>query len=341
MKLHYSKILLFVIALNILVTSYHEHNNNEPYVTTHHTATTISRVLSEKDIESSSYDKDADMKSVKEKFDRQTSQRFEEYEERMKQKRQKSKEERDKKTQEIIDKDKMDKSLAQKVEIGCLRCGCALGGVAASVGIFGTVAVKELAKAAMTAAEITAKEAAIAEAAAKGAEAAIDAVIEGLKKLYVSNLDGKELVSYITAQNYNNVTKIALAINRQYDASSCILGIGGSGAQKPICPWVKANFEAAGNDASAYKSIEIAVKPIVSNAETLAGKVTEKAIEDAILDSTLAVDAKYAICQTAITASVVAILVIVLVMIIIYLVLRYRRKTKMNKKAQYTKLLEE
>ncbi|KYN92983.1 rifin, partial [Plasmodium reichenowi] len=106
-----------------------------------------SRLLSEKDMQSSSYDNDADIKSVMQQFDDHTSQRFEEYEERMKDKRQKHKEKRDKNIEQIIKKDKMDKSLAEKVEIGCLRCGCGLGGVAASVGIFGSVAVNELTKA--------------------------------------------------------------------------------------------------------------------------------------------------------------------------------------------------
>ncbi|CDO61591.1 rifin, partial [Plasmodium reichenowi] len=122
MKLHYPKILLFLFLLNILV-----HNNkNKPSITPHHTQT--NRSLCECDTQSSNYDKDADMKSVKENFDRRTSQRFEEYEERMKDKRQKRKEERDKNIQKIIEEDKREKSLAKKVEKGCLRCGCGLGG---------------------------------------------------------------------------------------------------------------------------------------------------------------------------------------------------------------------
>nr|SPJ13294.1 rifin PIR protein,putative [Plasmodium sp. DRC-Itaito] len=46
----------------------------------------------------------------------------------MQEKRQKYKEQRDKNIQEIIEKDKMEKSLAEKVEKGCLMCGCGLGG---------------------------------------------------------------------------------------------------------------------------------------------------------------------------------------------------------------------
>ncbi|SOV84072.1 rifin PIR protein, putative [Plasmodium reichenowi] len=84
MKLLYSKILLFALALNILLTSYYVYSKNKPYITSHHTSRYTSRVLSEGDIQSSIYVKDAEMKSVKEIFDRQTSQRFEEYQERMK-----------------------------------------------------------------------------------------------------------------------------------------------------------------------------------------------------------------------------------------------------------------
>nr|SPJ13211.1 rifin PIR protein,putative [Plasmodium sp. DRC-Itaito] len=98
-------------------------------------------MLSECDIESSNYDNDTEMKSVKENFDRRTSQRLRKYNERMQDKRQKRKEQRDKNIQKIIEEDKREKSLAEKVEKGCLRCGCALGGVAASVGVFGGLGV--------------------------------------------------------------------------------------------------------------------------------------------------------------------------------------------------------
>ncbi|ETW58817.1 hypothetical protein PFMC_05297 [Plasmodium falciparum CAMP/Malaysia] len=86
-------------------------------------------------------------------FDRQTSQRFEEYNERMNKNRQKCKEQCDRDIQNIILKDKIakglkqqlttletnidtndiptcvcDKSVADKVEKTCLKCGGVLGG---------------------------------------------------------------------------------------------------------------------------------------------------------------------------------------------------------------------
>ncbi|ETW30306.1 hypothetical protein PFFCH_02252 [Plasmodium falciparum FCH/4] len=127
MKVHYSKILLFSLSLIILA-----HNKNKAFITPY-TPNTTSRVLSECNIHTSIYHNDEDMKSVKESFDRQTSQRFEEYEERMSEKRQKCKEQCDKDIEQIILKDNVEKSLEEKVEKGCLKCGCGLGGGVAPV----------------------------------------------------------------------------------------------------------------------------------------------------------------------------------------------------------------
>ncbi|CDO62052.1 rifin [Plasmodium reichenowi] len=348
MKLHCSKILFFFLSLNILVTSSYAHNKNKPYMITNHTATTTSRVLSECDTLSSSYDKDEVMKSVKENFDRQTSQRFEEYDERMKEKRQKRKEERDKNIQEIIKKDKMDKSLEEKVEKCCLKCGCGLGGVAASVGLFGGLGTYGWKTAA------TAK--AMVEGATKGAlageaariPAAIDAVIAGIEtELGVSTLNGNPLETFFATTNYNNASLIFSAINIEYKPSLCLTG--DSGARQPFCSLAMGKFYAArkipGNVSKQAVSmndiIRTTVETIVSDAQNAAGEAVKEATDEVIQSSIAAVDAKYVICQNAIIASVVAILVIVLVMIIIYLVLRYRRKKKMNKKAQYTKLLNQ
>ncbi|SOS80083.1 rifin [Plasmodium sp. gorilla clade G1] len=138
MKLHYSKILLFSISLSIFVSSSYANHENKPYIT-EHTPNTTSRVLSECDTNTSIYNNDPDMKSVKENFDRQTSQRFEEYNKRMIKNRKKCKEQCDKDIQKIVVKDKMEKSLAEKVEKGCLMCGCGLGGGVAPVWVWSAV----------------------------------------------------------------------------------------------------------------------------------------------------------------------------------------------------------
>ncbi|SOV78713.1 rifin PIR protein, putative [Plasmodium reichenowi] len=349
MKQHYSKILLFVLPLNILVTSssYEHNNNNEPHNTPHHTPRYTSRGLSEGDIQSSIYDNDADMKSVKERFDDRTSQRFEEYEERMKDKRQKRKEERDKNIQKIVEKDKMEKSLVEKVEIGCLRCGCSLGGVAASVGLFGGLGIYGSKSAAIAKAVAAAEKAAIAAGEAARIAEGIKTVIDGITTEFgVSILNGNPLETFFATTPYNNTSLIFSAINNEYNRASCLPS--GLRDGTPICISVAQKTEAAmkvqvmtpGKAVSHTNVIRTSVEKIVSESEPVATAAAQQATEDAIEASTLAVDAKYAICQTAIIASVVTILVIVLVMIIIYLVLRYRRKKKMKKKAQYTKLLE-
>ncbi|CDO61817.1 rifin, partial [Plasmodium reichenowi] len=289
------------------------------------------------DIQPSNYDHDQQMKKVMNNFNRQISQRFEEYEERMQEKRQKRKEQRDKNIQKIIEKDKMEKSLAEKIEIGCLRCGCGLGGVAASVGLFGGLGTYGWKSAAIAAAKELGT-AAMADATAKGAAAGKEFVIVGLKKLYVLTLDGKELGTYITATNYHNASFISSAIIKEYQPSQCAFTL--SGTRQAFCNWVNEKAAAATNvqrmtgvGVVSYNDlIQTTVENIVSDAEPVATAAAQQATKDAIKSSTLLVEAKYATCQTAIIASVVALLIIVLVMIIIYLVLRYRRKKKMNKK---------
>ncbi|KOB84765.1 hypothetical protein PFDG_00083 [Plasmodium falciparum Dd2] len=316
MKLHYPKILLFLIPLNILITSSsNAHNKNKPCIT-QHTPSTTSRVLSECDLYMSSYDNDPDMKSVKENFDRQISQRFEEYEERMNIKRQNCKEQCDKDIQEIIVKDKVQKSLEEKVEKCCLMCGCGLGGVAASVGIIGPIAVNEWTKAALVA------------AAKKGIEVGMAKAIEELGKIVELNqFNLFNWTAIVTPTTYYKPMELVTMVSKAYyecidsNASSDFLfcqAIESMGKESYTLPLPTITREAA-------KAAEVAHK---------AAKATEGA---QVVEVTISSSNAY----TAIGYSVTAILIIVLVMIIIYLILRYRRKKKMNKKEQYTKLLKE
>ncbi|KNC37282.1 rifin [Plasmodium falciparum RAJ116] len=359
MKLHYTKILLFFFPLNILLTSYHAHNKNKPSITPNHTRTTTSRLLSEYDTESSIYDNDEEMKSVKEIFERQTSQRFEEYQERMKEKQQKHKEQRDKNIQKIIHKDKMEKNLAEKIEKGCLMCGCGLGSVAGSVGLFGGIAINIWKPTALDAAI----EAAIAKSAAKitaVAEAARilagkEAVIAELQGFGVFNLDNQSLVSYFTTISYNNASIITQAVNKQY-LQTCAyvpslnkyLPFTDPKSNITICRSVLKQTEAVSQSRkyiSHIDGIRTAVQNIVTKADGSANaaaeiaEVAEKATIKVAQEK--AMEAATTSYYTPIIASIVAIVVIVLIMLIIYLILRYRRKKKMKKKAQYTKLLNE
>ncbi|EWC76592.1 surface antigen [Plasmodium falciparum UGT5.1] len=311
MKQYYYKILLFWIPLNILVLSSYAYNKNKPYITLY-TSTSTSRMLSECDIETSIYDNDEDMKSVKENFDRQTSQRFEEYEQRMKEKRQKRKEQRDKNVQEIIEKDRKDKSLAEKVEKGCLMCGCGLGGVAAGVGIIGPVAVKGLENAAMLV------------AAQKGIEAGMEAAIQGVKKIYyLGEVESVNFGEVVTATNFSDQNLLGQALQT---LANDICGEGGAGCDKSFCLLADGKNAARFAEGIAQQARAVAIK---------AGDAAKTAEKVGISLANTESSSSY----LAIGYSVLAILIILLIMIIIYLILRYRRKKKMQKKLQYTKLL--
>ncbi|SOS79560.1 rifin [Plasmodium sp. gorilla clade G1] len=350
MKVLYSKILLFSLPFNILVLSSYVHNKNKPYMTPH-TPTTTSRMLSECDMNTSIYSNDPDMKSVKESFDRQTSQRFEKFNKRMITRRKKYKDQRDKDIQQIILKDKIDKSLAEKMEKVCLKCGCGLGGVAASVGIIGPIAVNEWAKAAFLAAKHASMVDAAAEGASQGAAAGAAKVVESvIKDMSIQNVAVIEtLKNFINANNYNQTSLISQFVNMQYNMTcKTPVHAGFYNPSDSMCDIITTlgHFEGSGHmNVSAETSINIAIEKIVADAKGVSiAKTGEVTIaQRAILETRYvdAVDATYASCQTAIIASVVAILVIVLVMAIIFLILRYRRKKKMSKKQQYTKLLNQ
>ncbi|SOS80116.1 rifin [Plasmodium sp. gorilla clade G1] len=325
MKFHYSKILLFSLPLNILVSSSYADNKNKQYITLH-TRTTTSRMLNEGDIYTSIHDKDPEMRSVKENFDRQTSQRFEEYEESITEKRKKYKEQRDKDIQKIILKDKMEKSLAQKVEKYCLRCGYGLGGVAAGVGIFGALGTYGWKVAATAAAYETAKQAGIQ----KGIEIGVPLAIQKLNTVVgISAIISPEQLPNMVAASYGKAQNIVDAINAVRNA------------------WC--------DDVISFPTRESACTSDLLEISKFSREVGNAAIEahmfgnQAATTETAAVKAdelaKVAAASydayTAIGYSVTAILIIVLVMVIIYLILRYRRKKKMNRKGQYTKLLNE
>ncbi|EUT78016.1 hypothetical protein PFAG_05921 [Plasmodium falciparum Santa Lucia] len=344
MKLHYSKILLFSLPLNILVTSSYAHNKNKPYITPH-ARTTTSRVLSEKDLQSSIYDNDADMKSVKENFDRRTSQRFEEYDERMNEKRQKSKEQRDKNVQKIIEKDKIEKSLTEKVEKGCLRCGCGLGGVAAGVGIIGPIAVGAWKPTALKVAIAKAITEGTAKIAAAGIDAGKKVVFGGLDTLKIQILGIGPWDSFLTTGYNINVKELAKIIklkktemcglNKTLSITRCQeistkLGLNSLNSERAP-PDITAIEQTVTKIVEETKGPAKAAAEAAEAAEKLAIETTQKGI----------IDASSYNWYATIGYSVMAILIIVLIMLIIYLILRYRRKKKMNKKLQYTKLLNQ
>ncbi|KNG74792.1 rifin [Plasmodium falciparum IGH-CR14] len=292
------------------------HSKNKRHITAHNTPIIIPRVLSESDPYMLNYDNDAEMKSVKENFDRQTSQRFDEYEERMKVKRQKRKEERDKNIQEIIEKDRMNKSLSEKLEKGCLRCGCGLGGVAASVGIFGAIAVNEWTKAATAA------------AVQKGIDEGIKVAIKELGNIVRLNefklIDWAANINGTNFLKQNELISIVNQVNNMCTESE-------AAGETAFCMATKAWSE---------KSSMLDVQVISQEAAKAAG-VADKAAKSIEEAEIALANAESTYMYSAIGYSVLGILIILLAMLIIYLILRYRRKKRMNKKLQYTKLLNQ
>ncbi|KOB84818.1 hypothetical protein PFDG_00138 [Plasmodium falciparum Dd2] len=347
MKVHYSKILLFSLSLIILA-----HNKNKPYITTR-TPNTTSRLLIECNIYMPNYDSDPDMKSVKENFYEKTEQRFHEYDKRMINNRRKCKDKCDKEIQKIILKDKLEKeltekfatlqtdiqsdaiptcvcekSLADKVEKGCLRCGSVFGGgVAPSVGILGGIgeaAISVLKPAAIEAA----KEAAVTEATALATQAGIKAVISKINVFLAFYSKEEILFDLKPIVNKSNFSCGSSLFQRAEELASKSCVPQSNGSYTSFCNSITygkttafKGFAQAGSDA--FQA-------------TLTTKTAE--FKETYM---AAVNTTYGGYHISIIASVVAILIIVLIMVIIYLILRYRKKKKMKKKLQYIKLLEE
>ncbi|SOS80102.1 rifin [Plasmodium sp. gorilla clade G1] len=366
MKIHCINILLFSAPLNILVNTHKKTCITQKIPT--------SRLLCECQLYSPvNYDNDHEMNELMKNFNKQTQQRLHEYDERMKTTRQECKEQCDKEIQKIILKDKLEKeltekfatlqtdvqsdaiptcvcekSIADKVEKGCLKCAQNLGGIGApSSGVLG-----EIAALAVNGWKTTAIEAAIAAAekfgAAEGAIAGIHAgkkvVIEVLKYFNIDKLGIKPLDSVFTKGYYIDVANLTELIITKKDAA-CSALIADSG-NDILCTDISNKLGTVGKNALTdregikrmfnvivYKSKQAADTEAtqVAAAKTAEfGAAQEKAIETASYN-----------LYSAIGYSVLAILIIVLIMVIIYLVLRYRRKKKMKKKLQYIKLLNQ
>ncbi|ETW36594.1 hypothetical protein PFTANZ_02718 [Plasmodium falciparum Tanzania (2000708)] len=343
--LHYCKVLLFSVPLNILV-----HNKNKSYITPQNTRNT--RLLCECELYTSIYDNDTEMKAVMGNYNQQTSQRFEEYNKRMNKNRQKCKDECDKEIQKIILKDKLqkelmhkfatlhtdiqsdaiptcvcEKSLADKVEKTCLRCTQNLGGIVApSSGVLAGIA--EGALIVWKPAAIKAAKAAAAKAASDAAtQAGIEAVRLEINKLsvYFNGTTGfVDLTPIVTSSTYDNgLVLVECAKKLIGDLSSN--GRGGYTGFYNTAIHTESGELYVGN----FGGIGKAAHDAKLASETTA--LTEAKVG--------AVDTTYGGFQTYITASVIAIVVIILIMVIIYLILRYRRKKKNEEKTPVHKII--
>ncbi|ETW33168.1 hypothetical protein PFTANZ_06112, partial [Plasmodium falciparum Tanzania (2000708)] len=182
------------------------------------------------------------------------------------------------------------------------------------VGIFGAIAVNEVKKAALVA------------AAQKGIEVGMAKAIEELGKIVgLSDFSYLNWSAIVTPTTYYKPMKLVFMVTEAYNK----------------CTDVEAAKETAfcmATEAWDKESSTLALQTVTREAARIAGEADEiakttKATEIALANSTCAN------LYSAIGYSVLALFIVLLVMVIIYFILRYRRKRKINKKLQYTKLL--
>ncbi|CDO61595.1 rifin [Plasmodium reichenowi] len=347
MKVHYINILLFALPLNIWEHNQRNHKNQ----TLHTPKIPITRLLCECELYApANYDNDPQMKEVMENFSKQTQERFEEYDEHMVEKRKRCKDKCDKEIQKIILKDKLEKelmdkfatlrtdiqsdsiptcicekSMADKVEKDCLRCGGVLGGgVAPSVGLLGGIGIYGWIKGVP---EAVATKYAMYDAAFAATKAGMREVTILLKDFLLKfpeiTVDLKQIV---TPSSYKCGTTL-LEGTKKLTQTICVRN------EKVVMSHLGCNRL----DVSGTTTFNgFAEYGIAKYDATLPSKIAEFKAKNIA-----AVNTAYEVYQTTIIASVIAIVVIILIMVIIYKILRYRRKKKMKKKLQYIKLLEE
>ncbi|SOS81798.1 PIR protein, putative [Plasmodium sp.] len=352
--------------------------HKKPSITPRHIQTT--RLLCECELYMSNYDNDPEMKKVMQQFHDRTTQRFQEYDERMQNTRQECKDQCDKDIQKIILKDKLEKeltekfstlqtdiqnddiptcvcenSLADKVEKACLRCGSILGAAMPEMDAMGATALYAL-NASKPTAISTAIEEALKLGAAKVLAAGIKAekamgiktVIAELRALGVLELCPEISKSFFIKTSYANASKIINTINMKYNATCELLD--SSLNVSTACKKFNIKFGIHISEIDTYGIPAAQAIPtkvgqaveVAKGAAANASKVASERVTAAITKKqTALIEAGLDSSTTSIYASIIAIVIIVLIMVIIYLFLRYRRKKKMKKKLQYIKLLEE
>ncbi|SOV78669.1 rifin PIR protein, putative [Plasmodium reichenowi] len=325
MKVHYINILLFALPLNILVNTHKKPSIAAP----RHTHT--NRSLFECELYApANYDNDAQMKEVMDNFNKQIQQRFHEYDERMKTTRQKCKEQCDKEIQKIILKDKLgkeimdkfatlqtdihndaiptcifEKSIADKVEKGCLRCGGILGTAVPELGAMGATALYGVVINVAT------------KAGMKDALVGLESV-PGLKVL-LKDYFGK----IVTSTNYSCKDALFKSINS---------------IANPICSSGRGSTELYCRIKS---SLEVMPSSRIENAISAAADMGAAAAKDAKLTALKTTFTWETFFSSPLGISLLVTVCIIILLSIIYLILCYGRKKKMKKKLKYIKLLKE
>ncbi|CDO62102.1 rifin [Plasmodium reichenowi] len=347
MKVHYINILLFALQLNILVNT-----QQNPSITPRHTPTT--RLLCECDLYMPNYDNDPQMKSVMDNFNKQTQQRFHEYDESMQSKRMQCKDRCDKEIQKIILKDKLEKqmaqqlttletkintddiptcicekSLADKTEKFCLNCGKNVGVAVPGLGVLAGYGAYELVKIAMKAAIAAAQKA----GALAGEAAGIQEVITSLNSsLNLDTFGGTTLNTVLNGNNFKNIPFIVDLLKKDYH-TVCV--VPDPDLDKLLC------FYGSNGDTVAYNFIETKVQSAVTSGTQAATAKTADMTPIYTTEELSKVTSAGAILSNPIVIAFIVIVILIVTLLIIYLILRYRRKRKTNKKLQYIKLLKE
>ncbi|SPJ11731.1 rifin PIR protein,putative [Plasmodium sp. DRC-Itaito] len=349
MKVHYINILLFALPLNILVNTH-----KKPYITP---KIPITRLLCECELYSpANYDNDPQMKEVMENFNKQTQQRFHEYDERLQGKRMQCKDRCDKEIQKIILKDKLEKelmdkfatldtdihndaiptcicekSIADKVEKGCLKYGTNVGVAIPGLGMLGAHGAYELVQAAIDAGIKFATQ----EGIKKGTQAGIQAAIKGVKDSFgLENLCNSKWKTIFTANNYSNQDLLISAIEDEYITfadSGIDEGYGVFSFYRDMYVEKAKVLHVLGENA----------KSVALKSGQAAERVTTETTKALTAQKTAEATSVSAIFSNPIVISFIVVVIIVIILLIIYFILRYRRKKKMKKKLQYIKLLEE
>ncbi|SOS76181.1 rifin [Plasmodium sp. gorilla clade G1] len=354
MKFHCFNIFLFYHSLNILLLSSHVNNKRNHYIKPHTSntkATKSHRSLCEFELYApANYDNDPEMKEVLDNFDRQTSQRFEEYNERMIKNRQKCKEQWDKDNQKIILKDKIQKELTKKLGVlqpdiprdaistctceksisdktgnFCLNCGHWLGSNVPLVGLMSGIAFYRWAIKYAVECGISEGAKAAASEAVKVAINLLTDRIPGLEGLLKGSLDS------IVTKNMNSPMHLGMAL---HDAvgNACSPATPASDFVQPAT----CNSQFIQQQHLSLKVIEITGE--ASEAAKQAGAVAGKAAQGKAWSAAFTWEN---FLSSPLGISIIVTVCIVVMLIIIYLILRYRRKKKMKKKLQYIKLLKE
>ncbi|KNC37370.1 rifin [Plasmodium falciparum RAJ116] len=211
-----------------------------------------------------------------------------------------------------------EKSIADKVEKMCLRCGGVLGsGVAPSVGLLGTVAIDQWKNAAIT--EVT--KYALAKGAAKGVAEGnalgINIVIRGIKSVFfIEELDGTSLKSFFTTTAYTDISKIVSVIDTEM-STSC----GLSSACSPICGARYTLNIVAQPGKTMVKQKDAITKGVIKFVgiakDTASFKATQVSSETSsriITKGNALIEAGFDSSTTSIYASIIVILIIVLIM---------------------------